>query len=185
MTDTEKTEGLIYKLLEALGEDPQREGLLETPKRVANMYKHIFGGYGKDPAEVFKVFDAEKYSGIVTVKDIEYYSFCEHHLLPFFGKVSIAYIPDGKVVGLSKIPRLVEIYARRLQLQERLTQEINDAIVKYLKPKGALTYIESKHMCIQMRGIQKQGTKVSTMSCSGEFEKNCDLRRQVITDLKS
>ena len=151
--DTQKIEQAITMLLEAVGEDPNREGLKETPARVARMYQELLGGMDKDGKEhLSKVFSAPD-SEIVVEKNIEFYSLCEHHMLPFFGNVHIAYIPNGKVVGLSKMGRLVEVYARRLQIQERMTGQIADELEKALDAKGVLVVIEAEHLCMTMRGI--------------------------------
>ncbi len=158
MIDGEKIERAVTLLLEGIGEDASREGLAETPSRIARMYEEIFAGIGKTPEEYLeKTFSAEG-SGMVIEKDIVFYSTCEHHLLPFYGKAHIAYLPDGKVVGLSKLARAVEVYARRPQLQERLTVQIADALMEYLQPKGVIVMVEAEHMCMTMRGVKKPGT---------------------------
>jgi GTP cyclohydrolase I len=158
-------------ILESLGEDPNREGLLKTPERVAKALQFLTHGYDIDPAKVLKsaMFE-EDYSQMVVVKDIEVYSMCEHHMLPFFGKAHIAYIPNGHIVGLSKIPRVVDIFARRLQVQERLTNEIRDCIQETLGAKGVAVVIECKHMCMAMRGIQKQNSVTTTSAFTGAFQ---------------
>ncbi|TJZ62111.1 GTP cyclohydrolase I FolE [Sphingobacterium olei] len=158
-------------ILEALGEDPNREGLLKTPERVAKALQFLTHGYDIDAAEVLRgaMFE-EEYSQMVVVKDIEVYSMCEHHMLPFFGKAHIAYIPNGHIVGLSKIPRVVDIYARRLQVQERLTNEIRDCIQQTLNPAGVAVVIECKHMCMAMRGVQKQNSVTTTSAFTGAFQ---------------
>ncbi|MFZ4862389.1 GTP cyclohydrolase I FolE [Sphingobacterium sp. Mn56C] len=158
-------------ILAAIGEDPQREGLLKTPERVAKALQFLTHGYKIDPSEVLKsaMFE-EDYSQMVVVKDIEVYSMCEHHMLPFFGKAHIAYIPNGHIVGLSKIPRVVDIFARRLQVQERLTNEIRDCIQETLNPAGVAVVIECKHMCMAMRGVQKQNSVTTTSAFTGEFQ---------------
>ncbi|WP_140937057.1 GTP cyclohydrolase I FolE [Sphingobacterium lumbrici] len=161
-----------YKdILEALGENPNREGLLKTPERVAKALQFLTHGYDIDAAEVLRgaMFE-EEYSQMVVVKDIEVYSMCEHHMLPFFGKAHIAYIPNGHIVGLSKIPRVVDIYARRLQVQERLTNEIRDCIQQTLNPAGVAVVIECKHMCMAMRGVQKQNSVTTTSAFTGAFQ---------------
>jgi len=160
----------VTTLLEGLGEDPEREGLLKTPERVAKSLRFLTKGYRQDPEELLrKAMFTESYDEMVLVKDIELFSMCEHHMLPFFGKAHVAYIPDGKIVGLSKIARVVEVYARRLQVQERLTQQIRDAIVDVLNPKGVGVVIEAKHMCMVMRGVEKQNSTTTTSAMSGEF----------------
>lgn len=159
-------------ILKALGENPAREGLLKTPERVAKSLQYLTHGYDIDPAEILKsAMFKEEYSQMVVVKDIEVYSLCEHHMLPFFGKAHIAYIPDGHIVGLSKIPRVVDAFARRLQVQERLTNEIRDCIHNTLKPLGVAVVIECKHLCMSMRGVQKQNSVTTTSAFTGEFAK--------------
>jgi len=165
-------EHLIRKILKSIGENPEREGLKQTPARVAKMYEEIFKGYAEKPESVFKVFKSEHYDGLVIVKDIEFYSHCEHHMVPFFGKVHIGYKPNGKVIGISKTARLVEIFSRRLQIQERLTTQIREAIDKNLKSKGTAVIIEAKHLCMSMRGVQKKTALTVTSSYSGLLKKN-------------
>jgi GTP cyclohydrolase I len=162
-----------YKqVLEEIGENPEREGLLKTPERVAKSLLYLTHGYDLDPQAILKsAMFREEYRQMVIVKDIEVYSLCEHHLLPFFGKAHVAYIPNGWIVGLSKIPRVVDAYARRLQVQERLTTEIRDCIQKTLNPLGVAVVIEAQHLCMQMRGIQKQNSVTTTSAFTGEFEK--------------
>lgn len=171
--DQEKIERLAsyYKgILAELGEDPAREGLLQTPVRVAKAFQYLTHGYDAKPEEILRsAMFKEEYSQMVVVKDIEVYSMCEHHMLPFFGKAHIAYIPDGHIVGLSKIPRVVDAFARRLQVQERLTNEIRDCIQDTLNPKGVAVVIECKHLCMAMRGIQKQNSVTTTSAFTGEF----------------
>ena len=161
----------IYEvILEEIGENPNREGLLKTPERVAKAMQYLTHGYHTDPSEILKsAMFAEDYNQMVLVKDIELYSLCEHHMLPFFGKAHIAYIPNGHIVGLSKIPRIVDAFSRRLQVQERLTNEIRDCIEETLNPKGVAVVIEAKHLCMQMRGVQKQNSVTSTSAFSGAF----------------
>lgn len=163
-----------YKtILTDIGENPQREGLLKTPERVAKAMQYLTHGYDLNPQEILKsALFKEDYSQMVIVKDIEVYSMCEHHLLPFFGKAHIAYIPNGLVVGLSKIPRVVDAFARRLQVQERLTNEIRDCIQETMFPKGVAVVIECSHLCMQMRGIQKQNSVTTTSAFTGEFLKD-------------
>lgn len=159
-------------ILKALGENPAREGLLKTPERVAKSLQYLTHGYDLNPEEILKgAMFKEEYSQMVVVKDIEVYSLCEHHMLPFFGKAHIAYIPDGHIVGLSKIPRVVDAFARRLQVQERLTNEIRDCIHETLKPLGVAVVIECKHLCMAMRGVQKQNSVTTTSAFTGEFAK--------------
>lgn len=163
-----------YKdILENLGEDPKREGLEKTPERVAKALQYLTHGYDLNPADILKsALFIEDYDEMVIVKDIEVYSMCEHHMLPFFGKAHIAYIPNGKIVGLSKLPRVVDAFARRLQVQERLTTEIRDCIQEVLQPKGVAVVIEASHMCMQMRGVQKQNSSTTSSSFTGAFEKD-------------
>lgn len=154
----------------ALGENPDRDGLLKTPERVAKALQFLTQGYHQDPAEILKsaLFE-ESYDEMILVKDIELYSMCEHHMLPFFGKAHVAYIPNGHIVGLSKIPRVVDVFARRLQVQERLTNEIRDIIQEVLQPQGVAVVIEAQHMCMAMRGVEKQHSKTTTSAVSGLF----------------
>lgn len=161
-----------YKdILSALGEDPAREGLIKTPERVAKALQFLTHGYDIDAAEVLRsAMFREEYSQMVVVKDIEVYSMCEHHMLPFFGKAHIAYIPNGHIVGLSKIPRVVDVFARRLQVQERLTNEIRDCIQDTLKPAGVAIVMECRHMCMAMRGVQKQNSVTTTSAFTGAFQ---------------
>ncbi len=160
-------------ILEEIGEDPKREGLLKTPERVAKAMQYLTHGYDLNPAEILRsAMFKEEYRQMVLVKDIEVYSMCEHHLLPFFGKAHIAYIPNGCIVGLSKIPRVVDAFARRLQVQERLTTEIRDCIQETLNPIGVAVVIECQHLCMQMRGIQKQNSVTTTSAFTGEFLKD-------------
>lgn len=155
-----------------IGEDPTREGLLKTPERASKALQFVTSGYQMDPSEILRsALFREDYSEMVLVKDIEVYSMCEHHILPFFGKAHIAYIPDGHIVGLSKIPRVVDVFARRLQVQERLTHEILHCIHDVLKPLGVAIVMEAKHMCMMMRGVQKQNSVTTTSAFIGEFEK--------------
>ncbi len=163
-------------ILKDLGENPEREGLLKTPERVAKALHYLTHGYDLDPAQILRsAMFAEDYSQMVIVKDIEIYSLCEHHLLPFFGTAHVAYIPDGRIVGLSKIPRVVDAFARRLQVQERLTMEVRNCIEDTLRPLGVAVVIEAKHMCMVMRGIQKQNSTTTTSAFTGEF--NVDKTR--------
>jgi GTP cyclohydrolase I len=162
-----------YKaIIEELGEDSDREGLIKTPERAAKAMQFLTQGYEMDAAEILKgAMFAEDYNEMVIVKDIELYSLCEHHILPFFGKAHIAYIPNGHIVGLSKIPRIVDVFARRLQVQERLTHDILECINNTLKPKGVAVVIEASHMCMMMRGVQKQNSVTTTSGFRGAFEK--------------
>lgn len=160
------------RILEDLGEDASREGLVKTPERAAKAMLFLTQGYRQDAVEILKsAMFAEDYNEMVIIKDIEIYSLCEHHMLPFFGKAHVAYIPDGHIVGLSKIPRVVDVFARRLQVQERLTHDILECINKTLKPKGVAVVIEAAHMCMMMRGVQKQNSVTTTSGFRGQFEK--------------
>ncbi len=172
MVDREKVERAVRLLLEGIGEEPNREGLLETPERIARMYEEICGGMDES-AEIHlqKTFTAEN-TEMVVEKDITFYSMCEHHMMPFYGKAHIAYIPDGKVVGLSKLARTVEVYAKRLQIQEKMTVQIADALMEYLAPKGVMVLVEAEHMCMTMRGIKKPGSKTVSVAVRGVFEEN-------------
>jgi GTP cyclohydrolase I len=179
--ENSKLQNLYKSVIEQLGENPAREGLLKTPERVAKAMKFLTNGYDQDPDAIIEsaIFH-EEYSEMVLVKDIEVYSMCEHHMLPFFGKAHIAYIPDGKIVGLSKIPRVVDAYSRRLQVQERLTIEIRDCIQRTLSPIGVAVVIECAHMCMQMRGVQKQNSVTTTSAFTGLFMNNDATRREFI-----
>ena len=170
---TEHLKGRYSEILGELGENVEREGLLKTPERAAKAMQFLTQGYEQDAEAILRsALFAEEYSEMVLVKDIELYSLCEHHILPFFGKAHIAYIPNGKIVGLSKIPRVVDVYSRRLQVQERLTHEILDAIQRTLEPLGAAVVIEARHMCMMMRGVQKQNSLTTTSAFTGEFRNN-------------
>lgn len=178
---TEKLTALYKEVLIGLGEDPNREGLLKTPERIAKAVQFLTKGYQQDPDEILRsALFHEDYSEMVIVKDIEVYSQCEHHMLPFFGKAHVAYIPDGKIVGLSKIPRIVDAYANRLQVQERLTLEIRDCIQRTLKPKGVAVVLECHHMCMQMRGVQKQNSTTTTSAFKGLFINNDSTRKEFV-----
>lgn len=174
----------VKLILEGVGEDVNREGLIETPDRIARMYMEIFEGIGKDAEEVLsKTFSVEN-NDLVLEKDITFFSMCEHHLVPFFGKAHIAYIPKGKVAGLSKLARTVEIYAKKPQLQERLTTEIADALMKYLDAEGAMVVIEAEHTCMTMRGVKKPGAKTVTTTYRGVFKEDIELRREVMNFIR-
>ena len=185
MIDKEKVMAAIRMLLEGIGEDPDREGLIETPERVARMCEEMFGGLNEDPdTHLSKQFSAPD-SELVIEKDIVFYSTCEHHLLPFFGKVHIAYIPCGRVAGLSKLPRTVEVFARRPQIQEQMTVQIADAIERFLSPKGVMVMIEAEHTCMTMRGVKKPGVKTVTTATKGEFCNNFEKQRLFLEMVKS
>lgn len=178
---TESLSGLYKNVLTGIGEDTEREGLLKTPERVAKAMQFLTHGYQLNPDDLInEAIFHEEYSEMVIVKDIEVYSMCEHHMLPFFGKAHVAYIPDGKIVGLSKIPRVVDAYSRRLQVQERLTIEIRDCIQRTLAPKGVAVVIECSHMCMQMRGVQKQNSVTTSSAFTGLFMKNDATRKEFI-----
>ncbi|WP_242204996.1 GTP cyclohydrolase I FolE [Aestuariivivens insulae] len=172
MQVTDDVKDRYKRIIEDLGEDTKRDGLLKTPERAAKAMQFLTQGYHQDPVEILEsaMFE-ESYDEMVIVKDIELYSLCEHHMLPFFGKVHIAYIPNGQIVGLSKLPRVVDIFARRLQVQERLTEQILDCINDTLKPQGVAVVIEASHMCMMMRGVQKQNSITTTSGFRGQFEK--------------
>ncbi len=176
--DKDKIREAITMLLEAIGEDPEREGLVETPDRIARMYEEICGGMSEDAGEVLEKTFAVDSNEMVLEKDITFYSMCEHHMLPFFGKVHIAYIPDGKVVGISKLARTVEVYARRLQIQEQMTNQIAEAIMEHLSPKGVMVLAEAEHTCMTMRGVKKPGTQTVTIARKGVFAENESLQNQ-------
>lgn len=182
--DKNKIEQGVRLILEGIGEDPDREGLLGTPDRIARMYEEIFAGIGQNANEpLSKTFTAEN-NEMILEKDIVFYSTCEHHIMPFYGKAHIAYIPDGRVVGLSKLARTVEVYAKRPQLQEQLTAQIADALMEYLKPQGAMVMIEAEHTCMTMRGVKKPGSKTVTFVCRGVFEENEKLQNQFFALVK-
>ena len=169
----------IKAVLKEIGENPEREGLLKTPERVAKSLDFLTNGYDLDPAEILnKAMFKEQYSQMVLVKDIELYSLCEHHMLPFFGKAHVAYIPNGHIVGLSKIPRIVDVFARRLQVQERLTDQIKDCIQETLNPKGVAVVIEAQHLCMQMRGVEKQHSSTTSSAFSDLFLKDEKTRAE-------
>ena len=177
----EKVQKFIIDLLEELGEDPKREGLLNTPKRVAKAYEFLTTGYKENIKKFLNdaIFN-EKYDEMVLVKNIDFYSMCEHHMLPFYGKVHVAYIPDGKIVGLSKIPRIVDMFSRRLQVQERMTQQIADTIDEYLQPKGVAVVSEAFHMCMMMRGVEKQNSSATTSAVHGVFKEDARTRAEFL-----
>ncbi len=178
----EKFESAVRMILELIGEDPQREGLKKTPHRVYKAFKHLCEGYEKDPKKVLgdALFESSN-DEMVLVRDIEFYSLCEHHLLPIIGRAHVAYIPDGKVVGLSKIPRMVNIYARRLQIQEQMTEQIADAIVETIKPKGVAVVLEARHMCMEMRGVEKINSTTVSSALRGLFKKDAKTREEFMS----
>jgi GTP cyclohydrolase I len=172
-------------LLEHLGEDVRRPGLVETPKRFANAIRFLTGGYESEPEDAVGggVFQAEG-EGVVLVRDIEFHSLCEHHLLPFFGRVHVAYLPGDRIIGLSKIPRIVDLYARRLQVQERITEQVADALVKILEPKGVLVLAEARHLCMAMRGVEKQHSATATRTLRGVYAHDALARQDVLSMIK-
>lgn len=181
-SNTQTTENLIKELLTRLGENPERDGLKSTPSRVATMYEFLLQGYNKDIGEVMNgaVFK-ERYSEMVIVKEIEFFSLCEHHLLPFYGKCHIAYIPKGKIIGLSKMPRIVDVFARRLQVQERLTQQIAETLFEWLNPEGVGVIVEARHLCMMMRGVEKQNSVATTSAMIGSFRNDVKTRSEFLT----
>lgn len=180
--DTDKIENAVHMILEAIGDDPSREGIKDTPKRVARMYAEVFEGLNIDPEHYFDVVFGEDHEELVLVKDIPFFSMCEHHLVPFYGKAHVGYIPKGgRVTGLSKLARAVEAVARRPQLQERITSTVADAIVNKLEPHGVVVVIEAEHMCMTMRGVRKPGAKTVTSAVRGCFEKDAAARAEVFS----
>lgn len=175
MVDQDKVREAVRLLLEGIGEDPTREGLVETPDRVARMYSELCDGMDRSASEHLSKTFAVSGDDLVIVRDITFYSLCEHHMLPFYGKAAIGYIPNGRVAGLSKLARTVEVFARRLQLQEQLTAQVADALMAELDCKGAIVYMEAEHMCMTMRGVQKPGTKTATLARRGAFVENPEL----------
>jgi len=182
--NTHAAEESILQLINALGENPEREGLKNTPKRVARMYLELLSGYRSDPQKVVNgaLFNIT-YDEMVIVRDIEFYSLCEHHMLPFLGRVHVAYMPAGKVIGLSKIPRLVDVYARRLQVQERMTRQIADIIQELLEPNGVAVVVEGLHLCSMMRGVKKHGARMTTSAMHGSFRTNPSTRQEFLDNI--
>lgn len=176
-----KVESLVVSLLQEIGEDSGREGLIKTPERVAKAYEFLTQGYRKSVEEVLNgaIFH-EEYDEMVIVKDIDFYSLCEHHLLPFYGKAHVAYIPNGKIIGLSKIPRIVDVFARRLQVQERMTKEIAETLEELLEPKGVAVVTEAQHMCMMMRGVEKQNSNASASAMTGVFKETARTRMEFL-----
>jgi GTP cyclohydrolase IA len=173
-------------MIEHLGENPGRSGLLETPKRFASAMRFLTGGYESEPQDVVGggIFDAEG-EGMVLVRDVEFHSLCEHHLLPFFGRVHVAYLPGDRIIGLSKIPRLVDLYARRLQVQERITEQVADALMKLLRPKGVLVVAEARHLCMAMRGVEKQHSATATRALRGVYAHDAAARQEVLSMIRA
>lgn len=179
--DLNKIEQAVRMIIEAIGEDPEREGLQDTPKRVAKMYSEVFEGLNQDPSEYFATIFGEEHEELVLVKDIPFYSMCEHHLVPFFGKAHVGYIPrNGKVTGLSKLARAVDAVAKRPQLQERITKTVADSMMESLDPYGVIVVVEAEHMCMTMRGVQKPGSKTVTSAVRGIFETNPSARSEAM-----
>lgn len=184
MVNQDKIKEAVKLLLEGIGEDVNREGLVDTPERIARMYAEIMSGMDEKPKEhLSKVFTVDN-NEMVLEKDIVFYSMCEHHMLPFYGKVHVAYIPNGKVVGLSKLARTVEVYAKRLQLQEQMTAQIADAIMECLNPQGVMVVAEAEHMCMTMRGVKKPGSKTVSIATRGVFEEQTALQNQFFQMLR-
>lgn len=182
MIDQPAIQQAMRDILVAIGEDPDREGLQETPARVARMYAEVFSGLASDPCEeLHKVFAADDHQEMVLVRDIQFYSMCEHHFLPFHGIAHVAYVPNGKVTGLSKLARLVEGFARRPQMQERLTTQVAEALMEALEPRGALVVVEAAHMCMEMRGVKKPGALTQTSAVRGMFEENAATRAEAFS----
>jgi GTP cyclohydrolase I len=179
--DLARIEKAVREILSAIGEDPEREGLLKTPSRVARAYAELFAGMNEDPKRHLKTVFHERYDEIVLLRDIEFHSMCEHHLMPFSGRAHVAYLPDGKVVGLSKLARLVEGYARRPQVQERLTTQIADALMDELHPQGAACVIEASHTCMTLRGVRKPGSIMTTSALRGVFKDNPATRAEALS----
>ncbi|MFA5874516.1 MAG: GTP cyclohydrolase I FolE [Anaerolineales bacterium] len=182
--DISEVQSAVQRILQAIGEDPGREGLKRTPERIARMYAELLSGYQMDPLLVVNdaLFEV-KYDEMVIVRDIEFYSLCEHHMLPFMGRVHVAYIPDGKVLGLSKIPRIVDLYARRLQVQERMTRQIADFIRDLLHPQGVAVVVEALHLCMSMRGVQKHNARLTTSAMHGAFRANLATRQEFLDNI--
>jgi GTP cyclohydrolase I len=182
--DLDAIQDSVTKMLTAFGENPTRKGLLRTPERVARMYTELLSGYLVDPNIIVKdaLFEVT-YDEMVIVRDIEFYSLCEHHMLPFMGRAHVAYLPDGKVIGLSKIPRIVDVYAHRLQVQERMTRQIADFINNALMPKGVAVVVEALHLCTMMRGVKKQNARMTTSAVHGAFRKNMATRQEFLDNI--
>lgn len=175
---------IVYDLLKAIGEDPEREGLRNTPDRVARMYTELLSGYDTDPEKIINgaLFNIN-YDEMVLVRDIEFYSLCEHHMLPFLGRAHVAYLPAGKVIGLSKIPRIVDMYARRLQVQERMTRQIADLVQSTLEPQGVAVVVEGMHLCAMMRGVKKHDARMTTSAMHGAFRRNVATRQEFLANI--
>jgi GTP cyclohydrolase I len=174
----------ITRQLQYIGEDPKREGLIETPNRVVRSWDELFAGYKQDPASVFKVFESDGYNQIVLLKGSDFYSVCEHHMLPFYGKCHVAYIPNGKVIGVSKLARLVDVFAKRMQIQERIGEQVTDALMQYLQPKAAACVIKACHLCMRIRGVSKQHSTMVTSSLRGVFLNESSARAELFSLIK-
>ncbi|MBL1243341.1 MAG: GTP cyclohydrolase I FolE [Sulfurimonas sp.] len=184
--ENEQFENAVKSMMLHVGENPDREGLLETPSRVRKAYEFIYGGYKDDPQEILsKALFTSSNEEMVLIRDIEFYSTCEHHLLPIIGRVHVAYIPDGKVVGLSKIPRVVDVFARRMQIQEQLTEQIADAIMNAIAPKGVAVVIQARHMCMEMRGVEKINSTTTTSALRGLFKRDEKTRAEFFSLINS
>ena len=177
--NNKEVERLVKKIIQQI-DDPDREGLIDTPKRKAKSFEKLYGGYKKDPKKLITVFDNEGYDEMIICKYIDFYSTCEHHMLPFFGKVYIGYLPNDKIIGLSKLPRMVEIFSRRLQNQERLTKQIADTLNKLLKPKGVGVVIKATHLCMKARGVEKQNCEITTSAFTGLFKSQLNTRSEFL-----
>jgi GTP cyclohydrolase I len=182
--DYEAVRKAVHDIIEAVGEDPEREGLLKTPERVSRMYAELLSGYSANPQKIIgdALFNIN-YDEMVLVRDIEFYSLCEHHMLPFVGRAHVAYIPKGKVIGLSKIPRIVDMYARRLQVQERMTRQIADLVQQTLEPQGVAVVVEAMHMCSMMRGVKKHDARMTTSAMHGAFRANLATRQEFLDNI--
>ena len=178
--DTKKIEKLVHELLKELGEDMNREGLAHTPERVARACQDLFSGYGQDPQDLAREFSSENYDEMIICKDIDFFSTCEHHMMPFFGKAHIGYIPGKTILGISKLPRIVDMYARRMQNQERLTMQIGSTLNDLLKPSGVGVVIEARHLCMMARGVEKQNTVMTTSSFTGFFRDQDKTRNEFL-----
>jgi GTP cyclohydrolase I len=185
VVERERVAAAVREILVAIGEDPEREGLRQTPRRVAEMYAELFAGLSTDPYEFLRVGFDESHEEMVILKDISFYSLCEHHLLPFFGCVHVGYIPNGRVAGLSKLARVVDAFARRPQLQERLTSQVADCILEALKPDGVAVVVEAEHLCLSLRGVKKPGTRVVTSAMRGQFRRSALSRSEFLSLVQS
>ncbi len=180
----EKIEQLTLQIIKEIGEDPEREGLKDTPRRVAKSFERIFGGYNQNPKDIITTFDGENYDEMIICKNIDFYSNCEHHMQPFFGQAWIGYIPNKKIVGISKLPRILEIFSRRLQNQERITTQVADTLEELLSPIGVGVVLEAEHLCMKCRGVEKQNTKMTTSAFRGTFKKKAKTRYEFLKLIK-